>query len=152
MLLDEILDYRKLDSAVEKKDGFTIGHNGNRHKKKTTKGYEFNALWKDGSTNWIPLKGMYASNPLETAEFAVAHNLYEEPAFAWWVSDVLKIRNRIIEKIKTLYWKQELKFGILLPKNVNNAFRIDERNNNHFWRTTIKKELKTVCVAYKLYK
>ena len=32
LLLDKILDYRKLDSAVEKKDGFTIGHNGNRHK------------------------------------------------------------------------------------------------------------------------
>ena len=50
LLLDEILDYWELGSVVEKKDGFTIGHNGNRHKKKT-KGYEFHALWKDGSTN-----------------------------------------------------------------------------------------------------
>ena len=40
-------------------DGFTIGHNGNRHKKKTTKGHELNALWKDSSTNSIPLKDMY---------------------------------------------------------------------------------------------
>ena len=41
-------------------------------KLKTTKGYEFLVLWEDGSTDWIPLKDMYASNPLETAEFAAA--------------------------------------------------------------------------------
>ena len=44
LLLDEILDYRKLDSAVEKKDGSHVGYNGNQHKVKTTKGYEFHML------------------------------------------------------------------------------------------------------------
>ena len=72
LLLDEILDFQKLESAVKKEDGCTDGHNGNRHKKITTKGYEFLTLWNDGSTNWIPLKDMRASNPLRTAEFAVA--------------------------------------------------------------------------------
>ena len=38
-----------------------------------------------------------------------------------------------------------------MPKNVEDAFRIDPMNNNHFWRTAIEKELKTVCAAYKLY-
>ena len=47
---------------------------------------------------------------------------------------------------------QEFKFGILLPKNVDDAFRIDHLNDNYFWRTAIEKELKTVYVAYKLYK
>ena len=46
LLLDEILDYRKLDSAVEKKDAIHVGHNDNLHKLKTTKGYEFLVLWK----------------------------------------------------------------------------------------------------------
>ena len=110
LLLDEILDFRKLDLAVEKKDGYVKGHNGNRHKKITTKGYELLTSWKDGSTDWVPLKDMKASNPLETAEFAVARQIHEEPAFAWWVSDVLKTRNSIIEKVKTRFWKQELKF------------------------------------------
>ena len=34
MLLDEKLDYRRFDAAVEKKDGVHIGHNGNQRKKK----------------------------------------------------------------------------------------------------------------------
>ena len=29
MVLDVILDYRNFDTAVEKKDGFHIGYNGN---------------------------------------------------------------------------------------------------------------------------
>ena len=64
----------------------------------------------------------------------------------------MKTRNRIINKIKSRYWKKEYKFGILLPKNVDDAFRIDTLNDNHFWRNSIEKELKTVCVAYKPYK
>ena len=53
LLLDEIMDYRKLSSAVEKTDANAthVGHNGNSHKLKTTKGYEFLVLWKDGSTD-----------------------------------------------------------------------------------------------------
>ena len=31
---------------------------------------------------------MYAFNPLENAEFAVACKLQDEPAFAWWVYNV----------------------------------------------------------------
>ena len=83
LLLDEILVYRKLNSAVEKKNGTYVGYNGNQHKVKTTKWYEFHVLWKDGNTDWIPLKDMYASNPLETADFAIACKLHNEPAVAW---------------------------------------------------------------------
>ena len=94
---------------------------------------------------------MHASNLLETAEFAVACQLHDKTAFTWWVSNILKTRNRIINKIKSWYWKQEYKFGILLPKNVEDTIRIDTLNNNYFWRHAIEKELKTLCVAYKPY-
>ena len=103
LLLDEILDYRKLESAVEKKDGIHMGHNDNSHKVKTTKGYNFTVCWKDGSNNWVLLKDMYSSIPLETIEFAVACQLQDEPAFTWWVDNMLKTRNYIINKIKSWY-------------------------------------------------
>lgn len=83
MLLDDILDYRKLNFAVEKKDGIHVGHNDNPHKLKTTKEYEFLVLLKDESTDWSLLKDIYSSSPLETAKFAVACKLQDEPAFAW---------------------------------------------------------------------
>ena len=51
LLLDEITDYRKLSTAIEKTDpdATHTGHNGNSHKVKTTKGYEFLVHWKDGN-------------------------------------------------------------------------------------------------------
>ena len=92
LLLDKIMGYRKLSSAVEKTDinAIHVGHNDNSHKLKTTKGYECLLLWKDESTDWIPLKDIHASNPLQTAKFTVACQLQDEPAFALWVSNILK--------------------------------------------------------------
>ena len=95
---------------------------------------------------------MYSSNSLETAEFTVTCQLQDEPAFTWWVSNILKTRNHIINKIKSRYWKQEFKFGIKLPKNVEDAIRLDTFKDNYFWRNAIEKELQTVCIPYKPYK
>ena len=151
MLLKEIISFRRLNNAVHKDDGFIQSKNGNRHRKKTTRGWEFLVKWKDGSQDWVSLKDMKDSNPLETAEFAIASNIHEEPAFAWWVNDVLKTRERIINKVKSRYWKQTHKFGIRVPKSVREALDIDERNGNDFWATAIDKEMKTVNVAYEKY-
>ena len=38
-----------------------------------------------------------------------------------------------------------------MPKNAEDATRLDKYNNNYFWQDTIRKELKTVCIAYKPY-
>ena len=44
-----------------------------------------------------------------------------EPAFAWWVPHTLKKRNRIIVKVKSTYWMRTHKFGIRIPKTVEEA-------------------------------
>ena len=95
------MGYRKLDSAVEKKDVINVGHNGYSHKLMTTKVYEFLVLWKDGSINWIPLKDIYSSNPLETTKFSFVCQLQDKPEFSWWVSNILKTRSHIIKNIKS---------------------------------------------------
>jgi hypothetical protein len=59
--------------------------------------------WKDGSTSWLPLKALKNSFPVEMAEYAVANKISLEPAFAWWCSKTLKLRNRTIAKANTRY-------------------------------------------------
>ena len=115
VLLNEITDHKSDASAIKKGDDFTQSHNGNRIRKKTTRGWKFNVEWKDGSSSWIPLSELKASNPVELAEYAVANAIAGEPALAWWVNDVLKRRNRIISKVKSRYWRTTHKFGIKLP-------------------------------------
>ena len=53
-----------------------------------------------------------------------------EPASKWWVRYVIRRRNRIIAKVKTKYWSTKHKFGIRVPKYVDEALAIDKENGN----------------------
>ncbi len=66
-----------------------------------TKGWKFCVEWKDKSTSWIPLKDLKTSNPLQVAQYAIAHNIVGEPAFSWWVHDVIKLKDQIISAISS---------------------------------------------------
>jgi hypothetical protein len=147
-ILDEIIEHSKDGNAIDITNGFTISANGNRVPKKTTRGWKLLCTWKDGSSNWIDLKELKDSNPIEVAEYAVANKIQEEPDFKWWVSDVLRRRNRIINKVKSRYWKMTHKFGIKVPHSVQEALHFDEESGTTFWTDAIKKELKKVNVAF----
>jgi hypothetical protein len=41
--------------------------------------------------------------PLQVPEFAVLDKIADEPAFAWWIKDVLHWQDRIISKGKARY-------------------------------------------------
>ena len=95
--------------------------------------------WKDGSYIWIPLKDLKAYNPVELAGYAAGNRLDVEPTFKWWVRDVLRRRNRIIAKVKAKYWRTTHKFGIRVPKSVDEALAIDKENVNTLWYTATQK-------------
>ena len=148
LLLDEIVDHRKDMSALSKDQATDRSRNGNVHHKKTTRGWYLQVKWKDDSTNWIPLSELKEANPIEVAEYAVSNQIAEEPAFVWWVHDVLRQRHRIINKVKSRYWKTTQKFGIELPKSVEDAYELDRKNGNTFWRDAIAKEMARVIQAF----
>jgi hypothetical protein len=70
---------------------------------------------KDGSSDWIDLKHLEDSNPIELTEYAVANHIQEEPAFKWWVTETLQAQNRLIWKVKRQSWKTSHIFGVRLP-------------------------------------
>ena len=107
--------------------------------------------WKDGSSIWILLKYLKAYNPVELAEYAAGNRLYVEPAFKWWMRDVLRRLNRIITKVKAKYWRTTHKFGIRFTKSVDEALAIDKENGNTLWYTTIQKEMKNFRVAFEAW-
>ena len=114
----------------------------------TTRGWEMCVEWTDGTTTWLPLKDLRDSNPIETAEYAVAHNLFHEKAFKHWARKTLKRRDAYIGKVKTRYWKRTHKYGIELPKSVKDALAIDAETGTTFWRDAIAKEMKNVSPAF----
>ena len=100
VLLDAIVDYRRdPDVAVHRNDQVKI-INGKKVVSCSTRGWELCCEWKDGSTSWQKLSDLKESHPLQVAEFALAAGIADEPAFNWWVSWVLKKRDRIISLVK----------------------------------------------------
>ena len=62
----------------------------------TTKGWDLQVQWKDGSVDWLLLSQVKEAIPIELAEYAVAQNIHkEEPAYNWWVNKTLQKRERI---------------------------------------------------------
>jgi len=147
-ILKEIVDHRFTEDAVDEADGFVTSANGQRRPVITTKGCDLQVKSVDGSLDWIPLKDLKASNPIEVAEYAVAHKLDHKPCFNWWARKTLRKRARIIKKVKSRYWKTSHKFGIELPHSVAEALAIDARTGTTFWADAIAKEMKNVGVAF----
>ena len=96
-----------------------ISSGGNRTAKRTTRRWELYVEWKDGTSDWVKLKDLKDSKPVELAEHAVANLIVDEPAFKLWVPLTLKKRNRVIAKVKRKYWRTTHKFGIRVPKSID---------------------------------
>ena len=99
-VLSGLVDHRKDGTAVKLDDAKIPGTNKLR---RTTKGWQLLAEWRDGSLDWLPLADLKESYPVQVAEYAVNNKIASEPAFAWWVPHVLKRRDRIIKKVQKRY-------------------------------------------------
>jgi len=121
VLMSEIIDHKKDGTAVSKDDGFETTKDGQQRPRRTTQGWKLLVTWKDGSSSWEPLKDLKESHPVQVAEYALTNKIVEEPAFAWWVKKVLRKRDRIIRKVKSRYWQRTHKYGVLVPKSVDEA-------------------------------
>jgi hypothetical protein len=144
----EIVDHHSNSHALKKGDGYEIGSNGQRRPKHMIIGWELQVEWQDGSMSWVPLKDLKESNPIKIAEYAITNKISEEPAFAWWTRQVLKKRDHMICKVKSCYWSRTSKYGIKLPKTVEEAYDIDKQTGTDFWRKAIEKEMKNVFPAF----
>ena len=111
-LLNEIVDHRADNTAIPVEQGFVRSRNGNEVPKVTTKGWSLLVSWRDGSTDWVKLKDIKDSHPVQVAEYATSNRIADQPAFKWWVPIVLRKRNRIVSKAKSRYWYPKPNPGI----------------------------------------
>jgi hypothetical protein len=82
-LLDEIMDHKKDDTAIDIASGTVTTSSGNVKPKITTQRWQLLVLWKDKSMIWVKLKDLKASNPIELVEYALSNHIADEPAFKW---------------------------------------------------------------------
>jgi hypothetical protein len=148
ILMKEIVDHRLDGSVVPVDDAYYVDPNGRRTRRMTTKGWKLLVEWKDSTMNWLPLKDLKESYPVQVAEYAVANKIAEQPAFAWWVPYILRKQDLIIQKVKSWYWKRTHKYGVELPKSVKQVLAIDRNMGTSFWKDVIEKEMKNILPAF----
>ena len=100
--------------------------------------------------SWVPMIDVKESHPIELAEYSVANDINSEPAFAWWVPFILNKRDKIISAVKQRVKKRTHKYGIEVPRTVEEAYLMDKQNKNTLWRDAIHKEMKNVSIAFKI--
>jgi hypothetical protein len=147
-LFSGIIGHRHNGNAVYKEYQMRIS--GKRNvKKKTISGWALEVEWRDGGTAWIELKTMKESNAVGVAEYALANQISHEAAFDWWVNDVICRKKPLIKVSQTRFLRPQYKYGICVPRNIEEAIKFDLENGNKFWEKSIAKEMKNVCVAFK---
>jgi hypothetical protein len=152
LVLKEIIDHKKGKDAITKEEGYTITKSGRKVNKKTTRGWQLLVEWKSGGQEWVQLKDLKESNPIELAEYAVNNMIADEPAFSWWVRQVLRKKDRIISKIKSRYWRTSHKYGVRIPKSVEEALQFDKLNGNNYWEKAIEKEMAKAKVSWRVHR
>ena len=151
-VLREISDHSADGNSLNRSDGFIRSLGSNLHSKKTNRIWGLEVEWKDGTLIWISFKDIKNSNPVELAEYVVANNIEDKPAFKWWVEDIVYKQDQIISKFKAKYWRTTNQFWVQVPKTDDEAYKIDQQTGTLFWIKAIEKEMSNVCVSFGVLK
>jgi Reverse transcriptase (RNA-dependent DNA polymerase) len=123
ILIDLIKDHQK-DATAFPRGNMYVQHAGNNRQMRRT--MKLLVQWKDGTTTCVTLKDFKESNPVEVAQYAVDNKIESEPAFAWWVRDLI--------------WQKDWMI----------ALEIDRATGTDLWRRAIEKELLNVKPAFQI--
>ena len=145
-----IVDHKCDGSAVPMEQKYIKSKNGQMKLRPTTVGWSFNIKWKDGTSDWVPLKILKESNPVDIAEYAVARGIDDEPAFAWWIPYTLRKRDVIVSAINTRVRRKTHKYGIEVPSSLKDAIRLDTLAGDSKWSDAHKMEMMNVGVAFEI--
>ena len=148
--LDSIVEHTKDGRAVPKSEKYATTKSGSRRLRKSTLGWKLLVRWKDGSEQWIPLKRLKENYPVQTAEYAKANAIDDEAAFCWWVPYTLRKRDKIIASVKARVKTTTIKFGIVVPRSLGHARKLDTENGDTLWADAVSLEMNTILPALDL--
>lgn len=149
---NEVLSYNKMLEWIErdsdKDDHFRIDAIINHRKAimETTKGeWEVLIRWANGETSWNCLNLTYTDDPVSVSMYALKNDLLETNG--WKRCKVhtknLKKFSRMVNqsKLKCNRLKPVYKYGFQVPRNHEEAVKIDEKNGNTKWQDSEKLEI-----------
>jgi hypothetical protein len=106
-------------------DKYFVTKTGTKRMRQTTVGWKLLVQSNNGLHQWIALKILKESNPVQVTGYTIARDIADEPAFAWWIPYTLRKSNVIVLAVNSRLWKASHKYGIELPRSVQEALEID---------------------------
>lgn len=153
-LMHHIVDHKSSGEAVKMKDKYITTRTGTKRMRQTTVGWSFLVEFANGSRQWIELKVLKESNPVQVGEYVIARGLSTQPAFAWWVPYVMRKRDAIVKAVNSRVRRTSHKYGVEMPRpgkdTVQDAIDIDRRNGNTLWQDALKKEMSNLMIAFEI--
>jgi len=78
----------------------------------------------------------------------MSNHLDDKPAFKWWVKQTLHRKSNFMKTARKCYFKCTHKFGVRLPKTMEEALDIDRITKTTFWRDAIQNKMKNNRQAF----
>ena len=101
--------------------------------------------WTTGEETWEPLTWIGGQDPITVAKYAKEHKLLDEAGWKRFKRFVDRDKKfiRMVQQINATKTNNGpmIKFSIEVPRNYNDALRLDRLNNNTMWQDAIKTEL-----------
>jgi hypothetical protein len=138
--LYHIIDHKSLGEAIKMEDKYITTKTGTWCLRQTTAGWKFLVEWANSSRQWIDLKLLKESNPVQVAEYVTARNIADESAFAWWDPYVLRKRDVIVSAVNSWVKRKNHKYGIEVPTSVKHAIKIDQKHKILSGLTCLRKK------------
>ena len=97
-----------------------------RKMRKSTMGWSFQIKWKSGSTEWVPLKDLKETNPVDVSKYVTACGVEKETVFVWWATYILCKRDVIMLVISLRLRKCSQKYGMRITTLIAHTKRIEK--------------------------
>ena len=139
---------RFLDALAEDVHPFH-GIYGHRPVNKAKGSWEVFILWGTGETTWEPLSSIWNADKLTVAQYARENGLLDTKGWRRTKSvrgDTARLAQLVrLFKASSASWDgPKYKFGVQVPRNTKEAYRIDRENGDTKWADAIEKELKQI--------
>ena len=119
---------------------------------------DLHVKWKGfDEPTWEPLEVIKKDDPMTVAKYALENKLTEKPIWRWTRKYVKnpKRMERYTKILLSTRRKSRLirfKFGLRVPRTVQEAYALDKIEGNNDWATAIDKEVKLLRDVYQCFK
>ena len=140
---EKILTYNKMLEWCER-DMIMDGHFeidailAHRKNPKAGFGYDVKIRWGDGTCQWNDLKLTFDDDPISVALYAQRNNLLNDPGWKKckpYAKNKKKLARMVNQaRLRSNRTRPVYKYGFQVPRNHEEAVRIDEKNGNTLWQ------------------